>query len=85
MNDEIGKHFHEAIDKLREERDELRVQMHLAAAEVRDEFEELEEKWSQLETRLRAASREAARPRRACRLAHLSIGEGTPVAPRRTA
>lgn len=40
------------IDKLwqtlEHERDELRLQMHLARSEVRDEWEELEEKWKHL-------------------------------------
>ena len=35
----------EVIEELRQVRDELRVQMHLAAAEARDEWEELEKKW----------------------------------------
>ena len=39
----------ELIQKLKTERDELRVQMHLAKAELRDEWEELEKKWSHAE------------------------------------
>lgn len=35
----------ELIQKIKTERDELRVQMHLAKAELRDEWEELEKKW----------------------------------------
>lgn len=33
-------------------RDELRVQIHLAGAELRDNFEELERKWHRLEGRV---------------------------------
>ena len=34
-------------EKLRRERDQLSVKMHLASMEVRDEWEELEEKWEE--------------------------------------
>lgn len=36
-------------EKLKTQRDELRVQAHLARAEFRDEWEELEEKWQKTE------------------------------------
>ncbi|MCZ6867953.1 MAG: hypothetical protein O7G84_00445, partial [Gammaproteobacteria bacterium] len=36
-------------------RDELRVQIHLATMEAKDEWEELEKKWQQLEPRLAQA------------------------------
>jgi len=38
-----------ALAKLRTERDELRLKMHLARAEVRDEWEKVESKWAHLE------------------------------------
>jgi BMFP domain-containing protein YqiC len=41
------------LDRLKQQRDELNVQMHLAAAEVRDEWAELEKKWSHFESRAR--------------------------------
>jgi chromosome segregation ATPase len=44
---------------LRQQRDELRLQMHLAKAEVRDEWDELEKKWQHLEGRLGRAAGEA--------------------------
>ena len=53
----------EVVGALRTERDELRVRLHLAKAEIRDEFEDLEEKWGHLETRmgsLKEASKESA-------------------------
>lgn len=37
----------EMAEKLRRERDQLSVKMHLASMEVRDEWEELEEKWEE--------------------------------------
>jgi len=45
------ENLNELIDELRQTRDELRVQMHLAAAEVRDEWEVLEKKWGQFRSR----------------------------------
>ena len=36
--------FDDMIDELKQKRDELRVQMHLASKEVKDEWNELEEK-----------------------------------------
>ncbi len=42
---EIPENLTEIIDDVRQTRDELRVQMHLAAAEIKDEWEDLEKKW----------------------------------------
>ena len=39
-------------EDLRQSRDELRVQMHLAKAEGRDEWEELEKKWGEFQVKL---------------------------------
>lgn len=36
--------FDELLEELRQKRDELRVQLHLASREARDEWEELEDK-----------------------------------------
>jgi hypothetical protein len=41
------------IDVLRQGRDELRVQMHLAAADARDVWDKVEKNWSHLEGRLK--------------------------------
>lgn len=43
----------EMLGRLKQQRDELNVRMHLAAAEVRDEWTELEHKWSRFESRAR--------------------------------
>jgi hypothetical protein len=40
------------LEKIAQRRDELRVQMHLARAEARDEWEILEEKWHSLKRQL---------------------------------
>lgn len=53
----------EVVEDLKQMRDELEVQMHLASADARDEFAELEKKWEQLRSRaavLGDAAEEAA-------------------------
>jgi len=39
--------FDEMLDDLKQKRDELRLQMHLASREAKDEWQELEEKMDQ--------------------------------------
>lgn len=46
-------------DDLKQIRDELRVQIHLAAADVRDEWEQLEKKWDGFRGRVDAIGRVA--------------------------
>jgi len=41
------------IDVLRQGRDELRVQMHLGAADAREVWEKVEKNWGHLEARLK--------------------------------
>jgi hypothetical protein len=48
-----------AFARLRQERDELRVQVELGKAEFRDEWEELEHKFENLEARVSGATKEA--------------------------
>lgn len=43
-----------ALENLKTQRDELRVQLHLANAELKDEWEELEEHWKEVERKLDA-------------------------------
>ena len=47
------------INKLREQRDELRLKLHLAKAEAKGEWGELEHKWRHVESRLEALGHEA--------------------------
>ncbi|MBT4161995.1 MAG: hypothetical protein HOC70_14820 [Gammaproteobacteria bacterium] len=54
MTDEFDK----MIENLKTLRDEIRVQVHLAKAEVKDEWEELEPKFEQLEEKLSDAAEE---------------------------
>ncbi len=41
-----------AVQKLEQERDELKLKMHLAKADARDEWEEMEERWGRLRQKL---------------------------------
>lgn len=49
----------EIMDKLRQERDELKLKAHLGKAELKDEWEALERKWERLEGRMEGAAEEA--------------------------
>jgi hypothetical protein len=51
--------FDEVIQSLERLRDEIRVKIHLAAADARDEWEELEKKWSHLRGKAGAIGRVA--------------------------
>lgn len=44
----------EIVEKLSQERDELRVKLELAKLEIREKWEPLENKWESLEARLRS-------------------------------
>lgn len=43
-----GKRIDDLIDSLKQQRDELEVQMHLGKLEARDEWERMEKKWNHL-------------------------------------
>jgi DNA repair exonuclease SbcCD ATPase subunit len=45
----MSSDIEEFWEKLKTQRDEMRVQAHLARAEFRDEWEELEQKWQKAE------------------------------------
>ena len=47
MSEEKGA-MNQLVEDLKQMRDELEVQLHLASADARDEFAELEKKWEQL-------------------------------------
>ena len=44
------KRFEDEVDTLRQTRDELRVQLHLAGADAKDVWHELEKSWQHLES-----------------------------------
>lgn len=47
----MSKDFDDLWEDIKTQRDELKVQAHLAKAEVKDEIDELEERWKKLESR----------------------------------
>lgn len=47
------------LDTLKQQRDELQLQAHLAKANARDDWELLEKRWQELEHKLAAAGKEA--------------------------
>ena len=51
--------FDDMIEELKQKRDELRLQMHLASKEVKDEWEELEEKMEHFSGKAKQFSNDA--------------------------
>jgi hypothetical protein len=47
----IKQEFNNLLDKLKTERDEINLKLHLATLEVKQEFEEAEPKWNQLKSK----------------------------------
>ncbi len=68
------------LDKLAQRRDELRVQLHLARAEARDEWDQLEDKWHHLHRTLEPVEEASVETLRelaaAARLLMEEIGDG---------
>lgn len=56
MNEKIES----LVEKLQQERDELKLKMHLAKADAREEFDKLDERWNSAKTKFSDASDEAA-------------------------
>jgi len=52
MSDELKDKAEQLVGRLRRERDELHVRLHLLKAELLDEWEEVEAKWEHVESRL---------------------------------
>lgn len=48
------------LDELRQQRDELKLKLHLAKADARDEFAELEKKFEHLRSKVEAAGADAS-------------------------
>ena len=57
---DMGDKFEGLVKSLKTERDELRVQMHLLKAEAKDEWEEVEGHWVQLEGKLKKVGKGAS-------------------------
>ena len=51
--EEFGEDIEDLVEKLKQERDELGVKLHLAKMEANEEWQELERKWSKLEAKMK--------------------------------
>ena len=49
------------VEQLKQQRDELRVKLHLAKAEAKDEWARLEQQWEEIRPKLEAAREEAGK------------------------
>ena len=58
LEDKIEDSFEEVVEALGQERDEVKVRMHLAGMEVRDKWDELEAQWEQFVARNEQLKRE---------------------------
>ena len=59
---EFEDRFQSEMEALRRTRDELRVQVHLGAAEARELWERVEKKWQEVESRARHVAKSAEEP-----------------------
>ena len=50
-----------AAEQLKQQRDELRVKLHLAKADAKDEWVKLERQWEEVKPKLEAARQEAGK------------------------
>ena len=58
--EEFSEDIEEMVEKLKQERDELGVKLHLAKMEASEEWQELERKWSKLEGKVKQLGGAAA-------------------------
>lgn len=54
---ETNDQFEELLGALKQQRDELKVQMHLGSLEAKEEFDALEKKWEQWTAEAKAQSK----------------------------
>lgn len=51
--------IHDTVEKLKTQRDELIVQINLAKAETRDEWEKMEKRWHEIDQKIKTVGKEA--------------------------
>jgi predicted nucleic acid-binding Zn-ribbon protein len=56
---DLAERLSQELDPLRKVRDELRVQLHLGRAEVKERWEKLEKDWSHVEGKLKVLREES--------------------------
>ncbi|MBU2874837.1 hypothetical protein [Marinobacter salexigens] len=62
-------------DKIKQYRDEARVQLHLAGQEVKDEFDDLEQEWDKFRVRFDQVMDEASEASQEARQTAKKLGE----------
>lgn len=80
---EIRDRKEDLIARVRTERDHLKVRMHLAGTELREEWDEVEKKWQKLETKLATAKKGARETSEEVRSAMSVVGQEISEAYRR--
>lgn len=55
---EVKEQMTKALEQLKQQRDELQVQLHLAKADAKDEWARLESQWEEVKPKLEAAREE---------------------------
>ncbi|MBX3319476.1 MAG: hypothetical protein KF876_14275 [Nitrospira sp.] len=58
---DVREQMTKALDHLKQQRDELQVQLHLAKADAKDEWARLETQWDEIKPKLEAAREEVGK------------------------
>ena len=58
---DVKEQMTKALDHLKQQRDELQVQLHLAKADAKDEWARLETQWDEIKPKLEAAREEVGK------------------------
>lgn len=58
---EVPEQITKALEHLKQQRDELHVQLHLAKADAKDEWARLESRWDEIKPKLEAAREEVGK------------------------
>jgi uncharacterized protein YicC (UPF0701 family) len=58
---DVKEQMTKALEHLKQQRDELQVQLHLAKADAKDEWARLESQWEEIKPKLEAARGEVGR------------------------
>ena len=57
---DLNHKMEEVLAKLKTERDELKVKLHLLKADAKDEWEEMEKRWQHIEARMKKVGESAS-------------------------
>lgn len=72
---ELREELKKLEDAVLQQRDELRVKLHLAKADARDEWEELERKWAEVQAKLEQVKKTAGESSEGIEAAARLLGE----------